>query len=597
LDKDFLQDVPNSPGIYLMRDVEGRVIYVGKAVNLKKRLASYFRPADRLPAKTAALVRRIRAIETIVTATEKEAFILEAAQIKKYLPRYNVILRDDKNYPLIKVTVNETWPRVMMTRRRVRDGARYFGPYASASAMWTVLRMLHKVFPLRRCKEKELRSRQRPCLNFQMQGCLAPCAGLADPVRYQEQVEAVLRLLEGKNQQVLDELRAAMRVAAANLEFEQAAINRDRIAALEQTLEKQVVVSQQLRDQDIWGFRRRGVSVGLTVLQVRNGVLGAQRSFFLAAALGTDEEIMLQALQGFYAEDNQVPREILVPHLPDSAPLLAELLITQRGGPVLLRVPKRGEGSSLLAMAERNAVEVFSEREKRELSWQALAGQLAKELHLARQPERIECLDISNLSGQLAVGSLVCFTQGAPDKGEYRHYRINSVAGPDDYAMMHEVLTRRFAKEKILPDLLLLDGGKGQLNIAQQVVAAAGLAGRIDLLGIAKEKEDEGEKIYQPNRKNPLVFRRHSPVLLFLMRIRDETHRFGVDFHRRLRRQKNLGSRLDQIPGVGPTKRRLLLKELGSLKRVAAASEAELAGVVGIGPKLARVVWDFFHKV
>ena len=597
LKKDFLQTVPESSGIYLMQDAKGRVIYVGKARNLRKRLASYFRHSSSLSVKTVALVRRIHAIETILTATEKEAFILEAAQIKKYRPRYNVILRDDKNYPLIKVTVNETWPRVLMTRRRARDGAKYFGPYTSSGAMWTVLRMLQKVFPLRRCKGGKLKKRVRPCLNYQMQACLAPCAGLADPVKYRKQVDAVLRLLEGKNGQVVGELEEAMLAAASRLEFEQAALSRDRLEALKKTLEKQVVVARHFRDQDIFGFVRSGVSVGLTILQVRNGVIMAQRSFFMAEALGSDQEILLQALQGFYEDENVAPHEILLPFEPDSVDLLADSLTMQRGSNVTLRVPKRGEGTRLLEMAKLNAAEIFAEREKKERTWRSLAKQMAKELHLQRDPERIECLDISNLSGQQAVGSLVCFTIGEADKKEYRHYRIKEVEGPDDYAMMYEVLSRRFAKEKQaqLPDLLLLDGGKGQLNVAVRVLKEFGLTGQLDLLGIAKEKGDEGEKIFLPNRKNPLIFRRNSPVLLFLMRIRDESHRFGIDFHRKLRRKKTLRSTLDQIPGVGPEKKRLLLKEFGSVKRVSAALETELAGVAGVGPKLARVIWAFLH--
>jgi len=598
MDRNFLTSLPEKPGIYLMKDAEGQVLYVGKAANLKKRLASYFRPADRLPAKTVALLGRVQAIATILTGTEKEALILEAAQIKKYRPRYNVILRDDKNYPLIKVTVDESWPRVLMTRRRNRDGARYFGPYVSAAAMWTVLRMLRKIFPLRRCKGREVKGRARPCLDFQLQGCLAPCAGQVDSRVYQDMVAAVIAFLEGKSRALLNHLEQSMRQASADLDFEAAAQYRDQIAAIRETLEKQVVVADHRRDQDIFGYVRQDVSIGLAVLQVRQGVLMAQQTFYLPQPLGADPAILAQALEGFYADGQVVPAEVLVPFAPEAASALTEVLAEKRGLRVTIHVPQRGDGVRLLAMARQNAGEIFVEREKRDRSWQALAGEMARLFHLQRPAERIECLDISNLGGNQTVGSLVCFTDGAADKAQYRHYRLAGGAGPDDYRMMEEVLRRRFAAERtggVLPDLLLVDGGKGQLNIARRLLSEAGLAEKIDLLAIAKERAGEGDRIFASGRKNPFPLKKHAPVLLFLMRIRDEAHRFGITFHRRLRGKQAMGSALDGIPGLGPARKKALLLAFGSVRRIGTASAVELAGVAGIGPELAREIHGHFH--
>jgi excinuclease ABC subunit C len=598
MDKKNLTTLPEKPGIYLMKDAKGQVLYVGKAANLKKRLASYFRPSDRLPVKTVALLSRVHAIDTILTGTEKEALILEAAQIKKYRPRYNVILRDDKNYPLIKVTVDETWPRVVMTRQRNRDGARYFGPYVSAAAMWTVLRMLRKVFPLRRCKGREVKGRTRPCLDFQLQGCLAPCAGKVDHQVYQDMVAAVITFLEGKSRALLDHLGQAMRQSSAGLDFEAAAQYRDQIAAIQETLEKQVVVADHRRDQDIFGYVRQDVSIGLAILQVRKGVLMAQQTFYLQQPLGDDPEIMAQVLEVFYAADQIVPAEILVPFAPDAAAPLAEVLAEKRGHRVTIHVPQRGDGVRLMAMARQNASEIFVEREKRERSWQALAGEMARLFHLKRSPTRIECLDISNLGGNQTVGSLVCFTDGEADKAQYRHYRLAGGEGPDDYRMMEEVLRRRFSGDRtgsVLPDLLLVDGGKGQLNIALRLLTETGLAGEIDLLSIAKEREGEGDRIFAAGRKNPFPLKKHAPVLLFLMRIRDEAHRFGITFHRRLRGKQAMGSALDSIPGLGPARKKALLLAFGTVRRIGTASPTELAAVAGIGLELAREIHGHFH--
>lgn len=575
------------------------MLYVGKARELRKRLSSYARIDQAQHGKIAMLLSQVRVIETIVTNTEKDALILESALIKQYRPKYNVILRDDKSYPLLKVTVQEEWPRLVMTRRRVKDGARYFGPFSSPSAMWETIRYLNSLFPLRRCKEKNLKPKARPCLNYQMGRCLAPCADKVGREEYLELVSNVLLVLEGKNRQLVKELTRKMELAAEDLRFEEAAQMRDRIASLNKTLEKQQVVAAHNRDQDVLGFARQGDSVAVALLFIRKGVISGQQAFFLADPVGTDAEVLTEVLSRFYGEEGQyLPQEVLLPFAGSDDAVLAEWLSERKGASVAIVCPQRGDRARLLEMAAANAQQVLVARKTRQGSWQVLAEELKKSLGLARLPERIECLDISNLGGRQAVGSLVCFTEGEAARDRYRHYGIHTVHGPDDYAMMGEVLTRRFARglaENDLPDLLLVDGGKGQLGVAMQALAESGVSGACELAGIAKEKAGEGEKLYRPGRKNPLILARNSPALLYLMRIRDEAHRYGITLHRKLRGKETLASSLERIPGVGKSRRELLLRELGSMRRLAQATVAELASVPGIGSALAEQIWSHLH--
>jgi excinuclease ABC subunit C len=593
LDREFLGTVTEAPGVYLMRDAAGGVLYVGKAVNLKKRLASYARHPGGDHTKTAMLLARVRAIETIITRTEKEALILEASLIKQHRPKYNVILRDDKNYPLIKVTVQEEWPRVVMTRRRQRDGARYFGPFASAGAMWNTLRLLNELFPLRRCKAGTFSRQSRACLNFQLGRCLAPCVGRISHADYLAMVEGVLLILEGKKEQLLAELTRRMAQAAQELRFEEAAFYRDRIGSVRQTLEKQVVLASHRRDQDVFGLVRQENGVALAVLFVRQGVLSGQQGYFLTDPVGDDASFLGELLPRFYEPGRVVPNEILIPFPFDEMATIAEWLSEREGKRVTMIVPQRGDKTRLLEMAAANASQLFADREKKAHSWEALAGTLMEALQMARPPSAIECLDISNLGGRQAVGSLVRFERGEAQRSGYRHYRIRTRETPDDYAMMAEVLARRFKRAKEeggLPDLLLLDGGKGQLNVAVQAVAEAALAEAPELAAIAKEREAEGEKLFRPGRKNPILLPRHSPALLYLMRIRDEAHRYGITFHKRLRTKATLASALDDIPGIGPAKKKALLSHFGSLRVLTAAAPEEIAVVPGVGPTLAKTI-------
>ena len=598
LDQKFLSSVPHAPGVYLMLDRSSTVLYVGKAKDLFKRLSSYIRFKRSTHNKTAVMLSKVKKVDLLLTNTEKEALILEASLIKRHRPRYNVILRDDKSYPLIKVTVQEEWPRVFMTRRKKNDKARYFGPYASSSSMWTTLNLLQSLFPLRRCKGTKLKPRKRPCLNFQMNKCLAPCCGKIDNESYRAMVDKAILFLEGRNRNLLRDLEKDMKQASARLDFEQAAAIRDQIGGLRRTLEKQVVVTQSRDDRDVYGFARSDASVSVVILYVREGVVRGTRRLFMEDTYGDDQAIIAQIVKQVYDERSLPPQLVLLPFEIEDQLLLSERLSELAGRKTLLSVPRRGDRKDLIAMANANARQRFDELDKKRASWEALSVDLQKRLNLARLPHRIECVDISNISGTNAVGSLVRYEYGEQEKNGYRRYKIKQVEGPDDYAMMREVLTRRFRDSSAhgdYPELLLVDGGKGQLSVAEAILKENFLLTDIDLIGIAKERQDEGEKLYKAGRKNPIILPPHNPVLLYLMRIRDESHRFGLSFHRSLRNKQTLGSELDDIPGVGPARKKQLLKQIGSLKKISEAPVADLMAVDGIGAELAEQIHNYFH--
>jgi excinuclease ABC subunit C len=597
-DKSVLSSAPHTPGVYMMLNQKSSVLYVGKAKDLFKRLSSYTRHVGSSHSKTTVMLQKVTKVTTILTATEKEALILEASLIKKHKPKYNILLRDDKNYPYIKVTVQEKWPRVHMARRKSKDKARYFGPYSSSSAMWATLRLISSLFPLRNCKGKELKKRPRPCLNRQIGKCLAPCAGNADSKLYQDNVTNIIMILEGKNRDLIKTLNSQMEHAAENLEFEKAATLRDQISALTRTLEKQVISASHSKDQDVFGYARKGGAVAIAILFIRNGLINGSRTFFLADPYGEDRSILSQVLSQFYDSSTLKPKEILLPLEPENYEVHCEYLNDAAGTRVHLKIPQRGDSHQLVQMANANAYQLFEEKEKKNSSWNSLSQAMVKSLRLQRDPKRVECLDISNISGQHAVGSLVCFKEGEAEKNNFRHYRIRTVEGPNDYAMMREVLQRRLSRgieENTLPDLFVVDGGKGQLGMALAVAEELGIVEDVDWIGIAKEKDDEGEKLYKPGRKNPIILPPHSPILLYLMRIRDESHRYGVTFHRRLRNKETLTSELDQVPGIGREKKKQLLKHMGSLKRVKNATNEELSQVKGIGAELALAISSHFH--
>ncbi len=597
---EILTTVPHSPGVYMMLDRKSAILYVGKAKDLQKRLSSYARFSGAEHNKTRVMLERVEKIETIITRTEKEALILEASLIKRHKPRYNIILRDDKSYPLIKVTVQEEWPRVMMTRRRKNDGARYFGPYSSPASMWSTMKLITALFPLRRCKGEKLRPRKRPCLNGQMKHCLSPCVDPSPEVRkkYREHVEKILMILEGRKTDLAERLAEQMQQASESLEFEKAAGIRDQLKALTHTLEKQVIIAGHAKDQDVFGVVRKDAAVSIAILFVRSGVINGSRTYFLEDPYGDDRTLLSQVLNQYYFHGSNLPHQILLPFAPEDQDLLTEHFNEVGNGKIVLSIPQRGNLLQLMTMARSNAEQVFAERDNKERSWQSLAASMQHKLHLERPPDIVECLDISNISGKQAVGSLVSFRQGEADTGNYRHYKIKSISSPDDYAMMEEVLLRRLKRgieEATLPDLFVVDGGRGQLGMAMQVAKSLGITDDLDWIGIAKEREDEGEKLYKPGRKNPILLPGHDPVLLYLMRIRDEAHRYGITFHRKLRRKSTLASELDCIPDIGPARKKALLKHLGSLKQIKAANMKQLAQTPGVGTELAKKIFSSLH--
>lgn len=597
LSKEFLQTCSSGPGVYIMRGVQDEVLYVGKARNLRNRLRSYVNYLNTTSNKTGVLLSKTRSITTTLTMTEKEALLLESSLIKKYKPRYNIILRDDKQYPYLRLTVDEQWPRLVVTRRKTKKDKMIFGPFSSSSAMWETVKLLNRFFPLRRCSGHSLKMRKRPCLNHQMHSCLAPCAEKVTHRQYLQMVADVSDVLLGKNHEVTARLEAEMKEASVRLDFELAAQLRDKIKAINKTIEKQMVSASHHRDQDVFGYCRQAGSVAVSILRIKNGLIHSHENHFLKEPLDIDAQVLSEVMQRFYEKTPFVPQEVLVPFIPSEHEALVEWFSELRGSKVRLKHPRRGDFVKLLLIAQKNAAQVFADMDKKRTSWATLAKSVQHECKLNNPPERIICMDISNISGQHTVGAVVSFRQGEKDSKNYRHYKIKSVTGPDDYASLAELLDRHLSRViDDLPDLLLVDGGKGQLNIARQALVNHNISGRVDLLGIAKEKKDEGEKIYTPDRKNPLNIARHTAVLLLLMRIRDEAHRYGITFHRKLRSRNQLASPLDGVEGVGAEKKKRLLRTLGSVKRIAEAEIDELSKIKGIGPGLANKIKNHFEK-
>jgi excinuclease ABC subunit C len=538
---------PRSPGVYLMKEADGKVLYIGKANDLRKRVSSYLKKEEKSRYQVAFLMKRVADIDFMVTDSEKEALLLENNLIKKYHPRYNLQLRDDKSYLSLKLSVKDQFPRIYVTRpnkKDKKDGAVYFGPYTSASAARETVEFLEKQFRLRTCSDAEFANRVRPCLQYQIHRCDAPCVGLIDQARYQEVVEQVKFFLQGKKKDLLKTLEREMQEQSTREEFEKAAQARDLIASIKETLEKQKVDRHSFISQDAIGFHREGEQISFCVLMIREGKVWESRLFHLKG-LGEDDEVLESFLAQFYKEDRFTPDEILVPLSFSSPDTLGEIL----DGVKILN-PKKGDRSDLIDLAARNAREGFSRRSKKEEETREVLGKLQEILHLQNFPRRMEGFDISNISGQQAVGSLVAFVDGLPFKDGYRRFKIKTVHQPDDFSMMKEVLKRRLLRindaeenskwEK--PNLMVIDGGKGQLNAVLAVLAELNVTG-IDLISLAKEREGENQdKVFLPGRKNPVLLGRHSNLLHLLMRLRDEAHRFAITYHKKLRSKAFLPS-------------------------------------------------------
>jgi excinuclease ABC subunit C len=591
-----IQGIAERPGVYLMKDDRGKILYVGKAVNLQKRVASYFQRQETHGAKTALMVSRVADIETVVTASEKEALILESNLIKRHRPKFNVVLKDDKRYPSLRIDIRKTYPKLEIVRKTPKDGAVYFGPFSSAHAVRQTLKLINKTFPLRKCSDRNFSSRTRPCIHHQMGQCPGPCCLPVDGKVYRGTVKEVILFLKGRTPELIQRIRRQMQKAAESQEFEAAAVLRDRIAALEKTLERQVTVTTDFLDRDVIGIAGNSDFRLVTVMNLRRGVLQGMRHFELTRTAPEKGRLVAQFIGQYYQQSPAIPAEVLVPQIPEQADLLGETLSDWKGRKVRIHHPRRGEKRRLLEMAKINAKNTLRERLQRASQETAILRELQKRLRMDRVPARIECFDNSHLAGTHPVSAMAVFVNGRPQKADYRRYAIRWVSSPDDYASMAEVLTRRYGKNSSklpLPDLLLVDGGKGQLNIAVAVLDNLGIRGPLTLAGIAKkdiERGDQADKIYLPNRANPVNLGTDGRLLLLLQQIRDEAHRFAVTYQRKRRGRKAVRSRLDGIEGVGPKRKKMLLKHFGSIKKIRAATVDEIGELPGISVSLAEVI-------
>jgi excinuclease ABC subunit C len=598
---------PTSAGVYLMKDAAGEILYVGKAKNLRVRLRSYLQAERDSRPQIKFLMERTATIETIVTDTEKEALILENTLIKKHRPRYNIHLRDDKTFVSLRIDLRDEFPMLEVVRQVRQDGARYIGPFASSSALRQTLKEIYRIFPLRHYAPAKCRQRGRPCLFYQIGQCSAPCHGLISPADYKQLVNGVLALLEGRQGEVLDALRQRMTVAASKQRYEEAAILRDHIQAIEKTVEQQKSVRYGTIDQDVVGIFRQGGEVEVVILFYRQGQLTARRNYNLTWQLD-EAELLEEFMTQFYGRDVPIPEEVVLPLEFEGMGPLAQWLTERRGRKVRVLVPQRGERMRLVELANRNAREVWQERGSREEARRSVLEEIRDRLHLRRLPLRMECFDISTIQGQATVASMAVVLDGEPAPSEYRHYLVKTVVGSDDYAALREVLQRRLLrgrKEGGLPDFILIDGGKGQLGVLSLVLDELGLADAIDIAGIAKSRvkanvrgrsvERSEERFFLPGRKNPVILRRGSAALFLLERLRDEAHRFAITHHRKVRGKAQLQSSLADIPGVGPQRQRALLKQFGSLKKIKAASLGELQTMANLPSQVAEEIYRHFH--
>lgn len=586
--------LPEKPGVYLMHDAEGKVIYVGKAVVLKKRVRSYFRNLASHTPKVKAMVAKIAEIETIVTSSEVEALILECNLIKKYRPRYNISLKDDKTYPYLKVTVQEDFPRLLVTRRQSRDGAKYYGPYADAGAMHATVKLLRYMFPLRTCRKM---NPDRPCLNYHIKRCLAPCAGCIGRSEYQQMIKSVCMVLDGRTTELERDLKRAMQEAAENYAFEEAARLRDQLQAVERLNETQKAVTNNGGDMDIIGFGKDMTGLCLQIFFVRKGKLMGRDNFFLEDAGDTSDEVITAFIKQYYNEATFVPHEIVVPYLPEAAEqqLIENWLAEKAQRKVVLLLPQRGVKKQLLELANTNAVKLLEERlRKGNLSLTSdvqAAEELQHILGVEHSLARMDCFDISHTQGTETVASMVVFRNGSPSKKDYRKYKIVSAEGkPDDFKSMKEVVYRRYKDYEDLPSLVIIDGGKGQLSSALEVIRGLGLA-ELPVVSLAEREEE----IFIPHQSKSIVLDRDSAALKLIQRIRDEAHRFAITYHRKLRSKRNLVSVLDHVEGIGPKRRQELWKAFKTLDAMKAATVEELADVEGMNYAAAQTLYDFFR--
>ncbi len=614
--EDKLKLLPAKPGAYLFRDDTGKIIYVGKAVSLKHRVRSYFQAATAQPPKNKVMMEKAADFDVIVTDSEVEALILEQNLIKEHRPRYNVLLKDDKSYPYLKVTLADDYPRVMITRRHVKDGSRYFGPYTRVGSVNETLRLLKKIFPFRSCKQKKPAVRERPCLNHHIDRCLGPCSGKVDREKYRSMINELCLFLEGRQEDLTRRLSAKMGEAAANLEFERAAQLRDQIQAVRDVVEKQKIISGGFEDQDVIASARASDDACVMIFFVRGGKLIGREHFMLKGTEGLSHmEVATAFIKQYYTGADFVPREILLAEETlDEKAVIEEWLSAKRGSKVSLKTPRRGEKKQLVEMVSKNArlnlEQSVSEEAARHQNLSDALAELARELGLEGPPRRLECYDVSNIQGTDSVASMVVFEEGRPAPDQYRRFKIRTVEGPDDFASIQEAVRRRFtragkerellqaglisskeAKFHLLPDLVVIDGGKGQLHAAMQAMSDLGFS-HIPACGLAKAEET----LFSGRQTDPISLSPDSRALQLVQRLRDEAHRFALAYHRNLRGKAGLKSLLDEVEGVGEVRRRALLKEFGSLQEIEKATAEQLAAVKGMNKKAAMAVFEFFHK-
>ena len=595
--KDIIESIPKLPGIYIMKDRRSEILYIGKAKVLRNRVRSYFQDSRNLHPRTRIFLDKVDDIKFLTTKTEAEALILESNFIKKHQPKYNVLLKDDKHYPYLRLTTQEKFPRLEVVRRVKKDKATYFGPYTMVKEVRETIRLIYKIFPLRQSKDKlDGSPLRRPCLNHQMGRCLAPCAGLVSSQDYSEIVQDVSLFLKGKNTTLLKDLKTKMEAASVETRYEEAAVLRDKISAVQTVIDKQKIISTSLEDQDVIAYCSEKDQAMAQVLIIRSGKMLGEKIFKLKSRKEMEEDETLSSfLKQYYADESILPAEVLLPHPIEDADLIASWLSEKKGICVRIEVPVIGKKRDLIRMAEENAsFAMRMESDKGEVGTRSLE-ELQTALNLKHFPEIIEGFDLSNISGSHAVGSMVVFENALAAKSKYRRYKISTVKGIDDYAMLREVMTRRYSrllKENApLPNLILIDGGKGHLNAGHDVLQALNLMERLDLVCIAKGKFRNNlvtDEVYLPQQKKPVLFHENSPSRFLMQRIRDEAHRFAISYHRKLRGKKTLESPLELIPGIGKKRRLMLLKKFGSLENIQKASLEELVILPGITKLLAE---------
>jgi len=594
-----LKTVPAKPGVYLFKDNQGKVIYVGKASSLRNRLRTYFSSGTNLSSKLEQMVARISDFETVITDSEQEALILECNLIKKYRPSYNVQLKDDKTFPYLKIDVKSDWPGIHITRRFHKNGDRYFGPFASASSLRQTLRLIKKIFPFRSCNKAITGKDVKPCLDYHINRCLGPCIGAVSKEDYQEVINQVVLFLEGKQELILRELKNKMKKASQQLQFEKAALLRDQIQAIEDVIEGQRIAITVKGDHDAIALAQTRDLAYVEIFFIRsNKLIG--RDYILLDGIRDEapSQIMTSFIKQYYASASSIPPLILLQYPIEEPQVITGWLANQRGAPVKLHVPRQGSKKQLMDIVVENArqgLALYQAKQSTLIESALVLEELKERLNLSRIPLRIEGYDISNIRGNLAVGSMAVFDKGMPKPAHYRRFRIKSVASIDDYAMIQEVLMRRFRRSlatdekwSITPDLILIDGGKGHLNAALEVMKELGLDS-IPAASLAKEKE----QVFTPGNPEPLEIPQTSAAMYLLQRIRDEAHRFALGYHKRLRHKEGMASALDSIPGIGPKRKKALLKKFGSVRGIKEASIDELSTVTGITTKLADKVKEY----